>query len=88
MTRINANIDPADLCDQHLIAEYREMVRIPNFVLTHPTKLNAIPDTYRLGTGHVNSFITKYVFYIIVLFTLKWSCIHVISKIIWRMIVL
>lgn len=59
MTRINANIDPADLCDQHLIAEYREMVRIPNFVLKHPIKLNTIPDTYRLGTGHVKFFYNK-----------------------------
>lgn len=28
MTRINSDIDPKELCDQHLIGEYHEMPRI------------------------------------------------------------
>lgn len=75
MTRINANIDPIDLCDQHLLAEYREMVRIPNFVLGGVIQLNdkliygikkqpkinfeTIPDKFKLGPGHVKFFYTK-----------------------------
>lgn len=75
MTRINANIDPIDLCDQHLVAEYREMVRIPNFILGGAIELNGkmiygikkqpkidfknIPDTFKLGPGHVKFFYTK-----------------------------
>lgn len=31
MTRINL-IAPAELCDQHLLAEHRELTRIPNAV--------------------------------------------------------
>lgn len=59
MTRINANIDPADLCDQHLLAEYREIVRVPNHVLKHKIDVTKIPDTFRLGTGHVTFFYNK-----------------------------
>ena len=57
MTRINANIQPSHLIDQHLFAEYREMVRIPNAVHKDYQKaLEAIkkaPDKFKLGTGHV-----------------------------------
>ena len=31
MTRINL-IPPKELCDQHLLAEFRELTRIPNAV--------------------------------------------------------
>ena len=31
MTRINL-VPPAELCDQHLLAEHRELTRIPNAV--------------------------------------------------------
>lgn len=57
MTRINANIPPAHLIDQHLFAEYREMVRIPNVVnKSYAKALAAIakaPNSYKLGAGHV-----------------------------------
>lgn len=32
MTRINV-VPPSELCDQHLLAEFRELTRIPNGVL-------------------------------------------------------
>ena len=32
MTRINVGISPAELNDKHLIAEHREIKRIPNCV--------------------------------------------------------
>ena len=54
MTRINC-IPPSELTDKHLIAEYRELPRI--FKLA---RLNAdIPETYRLGKGHVTFFYNK-----------------------------
>lgn len=48
MTRINVGIDPAELCDQHLLAEYRELPRLWNF-----KPKSQAPDSFRLGAGHV-----------------------------------
>lgn len=67
MTRINANIDPADLIDQHLLAEYRELVRIPNAVLKKQLSGQRIdsaklPQDFRLGSGHVLFFYNKNAF--------------------------
>lgn len=55
MTRINASIPPMYLCDQHLIAEHREIVR-----LAHLTKSKSKTTTsFRLGKGHVLFFKNK-----------------------------
>jgi len=61
MTRINAKIRPAHLCDQHLMAEYREIVRIPNAVRSNPDRVRKVdqPIQFRLGTGHVVFFYDK-----------------------------
>lgn len=61
MTRINANIKPEMLIDQHLRAEYREMVRIPNAVIKMGERVltKKIPAEFRLGTGHVIFFYNK-----------------------------
>lgn len=62
MTRINSGINPQDLTDQHLLAEYREIVRIPNAVIKAYNKNNSFlknkkqPLKYTLGTGHVLYF--------------------------------
>ena len=48
MTRINVGIPPAELCDQHLIAEYRELPRLFSFVSKRTP-----PAAFTLGTGHV-----------------------------------
>lgn len=60
MTRINT-IDPFDLLDQHLFAEWRELPRI--FALARywsdSGERSKIPDSYRLGTGHVRFFYDK-----------------------------
>ena len=48
MTRINVGIDPKHLCDQHLIAEYRELPR-----LFGKTSKNPAPSQFTLGKGHV-----------------------------------
>ena len=61
MTRINADIDPYYLCDQHLIAEYREIVRIPNCVRKdiYKNSTRELPKHFKLGSGHVLYFYNK-----------------------------
>lgn len=59
MTRINAGIDPATLTDKHLMAEHREMKRIPNCIAKGRANLANIPPTFRLGKGHVSFFYDK-----------------------------
>ena len=61
MTRINV-VPPEELCDQHLLAEWRELTRIPNGVASGKFKLTNIPDEYVLGTGHVKFFLNKLYF--------------------------
>ena len=58
MTRINI-IPPAELCDQHLLAEHRELTRIPNLVAKGKFSLEGQPSDYKLGTGHVKFFFDK-----------------------------
>ena len=55
MTRINT-IDPVDLLDQHLMAEYRELPRAVNKANPDHAK---IPPSYRMGKGHVLFFYNK-----------------------------
>jgi hypothetical protein len=59
MTRINAFIPPAELSDKHLLAEHREIKRIPNMVRSGKAKLEDIPDKFTLGKGHVKFFYNK-----------------------------
>lgn len=54
MTRINAGIPVEILSDQHLLAEHREIKRIPR------TKfVNVAPANFTLGSGHVLFFSNK-----------------------------
>lgn len=64
MTRINAGIPPAELSDKHLIAEHREIKRIPNHLAKHWSRLfkngiESLPKEFTLGKGHVLFFIDK-----------------------------
>ena len=61
MTRINCGIMPSELSTKHLIAELREIKRIPNHVYTKSGNLNTrdIPEKFTLGTGHVRFFYNK-----------------------------
>ncbi len=57
MTRINT-YHPRFLSNSHLIAEYRELPRVPNRVASgKPYK--TIPETFRLNTGHESFFGNK-----------------------------
>lgn len=59
MTRINAGIPPAELSDKHLLAEHREIKRIPNMVFSGKAKIENIPNEFTLGKGHVKFFYNK-----------------------------
>lgn len=61
MTRINAGIPPRQLSDKHLLAEHREIKRIPNALSKYRCNLNIkdIPKTFTFGTGHVRFFYDK-----------------------------
>jgi deoxyribonuclease (pyrimidine dimer) len=48
MTRINIGIEPHELCDKHLLAEYRELPRIWRARL-----VSKAPPNFKLGPGHV-----------------------------------
>lgn len=62
MTRINCGIPPAELVDKHLLAEHREIKRIPNMVKSGKARLMDIPDKFTLGKGHVKFFYNKILF--------------------------
>ena len=59
MTRINIGIPPVELVNQHLIAEHREIKRIPNCIAKGKYNMDGIPDRFKLGAGHVKFFYNK-----------------------------
>jgi deoxyribonuclease (pyrimidine dimer) len=64
MTRINV-VPVETLSRQHLIAEYREITRLPGNLRaslsrkSKPFSMSEIPSEYVLGTGHVKFFFDK-----------------------------
>lgn len=64
MTRINV-VNPSELSQQHLCAEYREITRLPGNLkawLNRKSKkpcFSEIPSEYVLGSGHVKFFFNK-----------------------------
>jgi deoxyribonuclease (pyrimidine dimer) len=65
MTRINV-VPVQELSRQHLIAEYREITRLPGNLYdwinrkSKPPSFAEIPAEYKLGTGHVKFFYNKF----------------------------
>lgn len=57
MVRINL-LKPKYLTDQHLIAEYSEILILLGYVKKYPKEEN-IPKNYCLGTGHIRFFKNK-----------------------------
>ncbi len=57
MVRINL-ISPINLADQHLIAEYDEILMLLAYVKRYP-KTENIPKKYCLGKGHIKFFKNK-----------------------------
>lgn len=62
MVRINL-INPRNLTDQHLIAEYNEILMLFGYIKKHPhthfKQLSKIPSNYKLGQGHILFFKDK-----------------------------
>ena len=64
MTRINTGIRAFELTDQLLMAEYREILRVPNMAFKwlkrHPIcDHSSLPKVFSLNTGHVRFFYNK-----------------------------
>ena len=61
MTRINSNISVKKLSDEHLLAEHREIKRLPSCLrkAIQCKSINKIPNQFTLGTGHVKFFLNK-----------------------------
>ena len=59
MTRINVGIDPSSLNREMLIAEHREIKRIPNAIKSGRFSLKDQPSEFKLGAGHVKFFYDK-----------------------------
>ena len=57
MVRINL-IKPEKLADQHLIAEYNEILMLLGYVKRYPEPKD-IPEEYTLGKGHIKFFKNK-----------------------------
>lgn len=57
MVRINL-LKPKQLADQHLIAEYNEILMLFGHVKKFP-KINDMPSDYCLGKGHITFFKNK-----------------------------
>lgn len=59
MTRINIGVPPKLLTDSHLMAEHREIIRVPTIAykrLKDVGNLKGCPKEFVLGTGHVLFF--------------------------------
>jgi deoxyribonuclease (pyrimidine dimer) len=61
MTRINSNISIKRLTDEHLLAEHREIKRLPACLrkAIQCKSINTIPNKFKLGAGHVKFFLDK-----------------------------
>lgn len=59
MTRVNVGIDPEEMENDILLAEHREIKRIPNCIKNGRFNLNGIPERFTLGEGHVKFFYRK-----------------------------
>ena len=76
MTRINCGIPPAELVDKHLLAEHREIKRIPNMVRSNRVNFKEIPEKFTLGKGHVRFFYNKLLYLKYRYITLYEECLR------------
>lgn len=65
MTRINL-VPPKSLTTKHLVAEYREIMRLPGYrarsIARGNFSISEIPKKFTLGKGHVKFFYDKSLF--------------------------
>jgi len=67
MVRFNL-VDPKKLTDEHLRAEHVELIMLLDFINKYPN--GTIPETYRMGTGHISFFRNKPI-------TVSWRLVEV-----------
>jgi len=61
--RLNTGVPPEILLDQHLIAEYRELLIPGGQQIKRNWKATApIPDSFRLGKGHITFWRNKHLY--------------------------
>ena len=60
IVRINL-LNPHYLTDQHLVAEYLEIIMLVDYIKRNP-ELSNIPKKYCLGKGHMKFFKAKLVY--------------------------
>lgn len=78
MTRINSAISVQNLTDEHLLAEHREIKRLPNNFLKalKSGALGRIPKEFCLGTGHVTFFLDKQLFLLKRYYQIHTECLR------------
>jgi len=76
MTRINVGIHPSELPDRLLLAEHREIKRIPNAIKSGRYSLEGIPDQFTLGKGHVKFFYNKLNYLLCRYFDIHMECVY------------
>jgi len=79
MTRINSAINVRNLTDEHLLAEHREIKRLPSVYKKRIDKgkdFSDSPDKFTLGSGHVIFFANKGKFTLDRYFELYDECIR------------
>ncbi len=80
MTRINFGIPPKQLTDKHLLAEHREIKRIPNLIINKKARYRAdhsdIPTHFSLGIGHVKFFYNKIMYLHLRYITIYNECVR------------
>lgn len=59
MTRVNVGIPPAQLPTKLLIAEHREIKRLPNHLRKYGFNYEKLPPKFTLGSGHVIFMLSK-----------------------------
>ena len=76
MTRINTGIRASELPNKALLAEHREIKRIPNAIISGRLKGDSIPSKFCLGKGHVKFFYDKQHYLMLRYKELFYECIH------------
>lgn len=59
MTRINSAIPVEYLTDEHLLAEHREIKRLPSVLSKTNRQTTKVPVKFCLGPGHIKFFLNK-----------------------------
>jgi hypothetical protein len=76
MTRINTGIYAKELPDKLLLAELREIKRIPNLIRQGKYNMKGQPSEFTLGTGHVKFFYDKLQYLLDRYNSLRWEALY------------